>query len=296
MGIKPYRFPQFERYMPLLYYWRGDNYRRDLDYGAGFHLNQANLLLHEVDIGDSLWAFTRRRDGVYVLAAELVIKAKTINPPGFRYGRYRVWGDLERSRYFLTEGQPGIEQVIRHLSVRAGADVLGRSFQGHAAVRAITEEDHRILAEVASDLPLEPRARLVPEERLEAALLLGDEDAMKELLREERPGLAEARREYLFSSAPTRNRELARRLQQMYEGRCQVCRWDPLDAYDCALCQGHHIHWLSRGGEDDITNMALLCPNHHNAVHGVDAQFDYKDMAFVFPTHRETLALNLHLS
>jgi hypothetical protein len=28
--------------MPLLYYWRGDNYRRDLDMGAGYHLNQAN--------------------------------------------------------------------------------------------------------------------------------------------------------------------------------------------------------------------------------------------------------------
>jgi 5-methylcytosine-specific restriction enzyme A len=31
--------------MPLLYYWRGDNYRRDLDYGAGYHLNQANPLM-----------------------------------------------------------------------------------------------------------------------------------------------------------------------------------------------------------------------------------------------------------
>ena len=31
--------------MPLLYFWRGDNYRRDLDYGAGYHLNQSNPLL-----------------------------------------------------------------------------------------------------------------------------------------------------------------------------------------------------------------------------------------------------------
>jgi 5-methylcytosine-specific restriction protein A len=38
-----------------------------------------------------------RRDGVYVLAAELVVKAKTLNPSGFRYGRYRVWGDLRLS-------------------------------------------------------------------------------------------------------------------------------------------------------------------------------------------------------
>ena len=90
--------------MPLLYYWRGDNYRRDLDYGAGYHLNQANPLLHAIEIGDSLWAFTRRPDGQYVLAAELVIRAKTLNPPTFRYGRYRVWGDLRRSRYDRVPG------------------------------------------------------------------------------------------------------------------------------------------------------------------------------------------------
>jgi hypothetical protein len=86
--------------MPLLYYWRGDNYYRDLDMGAGYHLNQASPLLHKIEIGDSLWAFTRRRDGIYVLAAELIVKAKTTNPPNFRYGKYRVWGDINYSSTF----------------------------------------------------------------------------------------------------------------------------------------------------------------------------------------------------
>jgi len=58
--------------VPLLYFWRGDNYRRDLDLGAGYHLNQDNPLLHDIAVGDSLWAFTRREDGVYALAAEFV--------------------------------------------------------------------------------------------------------------------------------------------------------------------------------------------------------------------------------
>lgn len=57
--------------MTLLYFWRGDNYRRDLDMGAGYHLNQSNSMLHSVPIGDSLWAFTRNRNGDYVMAAEL---------------------------------------------------------------------------------------------------------------------------------------------------------------------------------------------------------------------------------
>lgn len=199
--------------MPLLYYWRNDNYFRDLDLGAGYHLNQSNPLLHEIEIGDSLWAFTRAKDGTYVLAAELVIKAKTINPPNFRYGRYRVWGDLKKSRYFKVEGQPRIEQIIRSLSVRANADILGRAFQGHAAVRLITEADHQILSVASNNLDLEPRARILPEERLEASLLVGDEAAVEELLREEDSGIAEKRKEYFYRQAPTRNKNLAKELQ-----------------------------------------------------------------------------------
>jgi hypothetical protein len=71
--------------MHLLYFWRGDNYRHDVDHGVGFHLNQANPLLHEIAVGESLWAFTRRRvpDGRYALAVELVLSAKTPNHRNF---------------------------------------------------------------------------------------------------------------------------------------------------------------------------------------------------------------------
>ena len=64
----------------LLYHWRYDNYRRDLDMGVGFHLNQKSPRLHEIERGESLWAFTRVKDRQqkdrYVLAAELVCHQK----------------------------------------------------------------------------------------------------------------------------------------------------------------------------------------------------------------------------
>lgn len=280
--------------MPLLYYWRADNYHRDLDMGAGYHLNQANPLLHQIDIGDSLWAFTRASNKDYVLAAELVIRAKTINPPNFRYGKYRVWGDLRKSRYFKVEGQPKIEQVIRSLSIRINSDVLGQSFQGYAAVRLISENDHRILTAAAKNLPLEPRARILPEEQLEASLLLGDEEAVRNLVQDEDAGIAQQRREYLYRQAPTRNKSLVKELQKLYDGKCQVCLWNPRSFYGESLCHGHHVHWLSRGGEDSLENMILICPNHHSAIHGCDAPLDYSDMAFDFGNHRESLQLVLH--
>lgn len=280
--------------MPLLYYWRGDNYVRDLDYGVAYHLNQANPLLHQIELGDSLWAFTRRRDGVYVLVAELVASAKTLNPKGYRYGPYRLWGDLRRSRYFQADGQPDVTMQIRSLSIRAGGDVLGRAFQGHAAVRRISEADHQLLAAYATKLPREPRARLVPEERLEALLLAGDEDAVAVLMRDEEPGLAEERRRYLTTEASRRDRQHVEALRDLYDGRCQICEWAPRARYSADICEGHHVRWLSRGGDDALANMVLICPNHHRAIHRVDAPFDFAAGGFLLGEGIECLSLNRH--
>lgn|SRR5574341_207626 len=281
--------------MPLLYYWRGDNYYRDLDMGAGYHLNQANPLLHRIEIGDSLWAFTRRHDGIYVLATELIVKAKTINPPNFRYGMYRIWGDINYSRYFRIDSQPNIENVIRSLSCKANARILGQSFQGLSAVKAISQQDSEILRMLAKELQLEPRARILSEDKLEAMLLLGDIESVRSLIKDEKPGIAEERRNYFYKQAPTRNKNLVEELQTIYSGKCQICQWNPMDYYAKQLCQGHHLQWLSRGGRDEIRNMVLVCPNHHSAIHKLDAPLDYSDLSFDFRTHREMLQLKTHL-
>lgn len=141
--------------MALLYYWRPDNYRRDLDFGAGYHLNQSSPVLHRVELGDSVWAFTRNATGHYVLAAELVVRAKTRNPSGFRYGTYRIWGDLKRSRYFKVDEQNDAEAVLRAVSGRHSTTLLGRAFQGRAAVRNLSPEGHAMLTALARDLPIE---------------------------------------------------------------------------------------------------------------------------------------------
>ena len=280
--------------MHLLYFWRGDNYRRDLDYGVGFHLNQANPLLHQIAIGESLWAFTRKIDRRYALAAQLVVSAKTMNPRGFRYGAYRVWGNLRQSRYFNIDGQPDVSPLIRSLALDARASVLGRSFQGRAAVRAIGEADHARLVAYANKLPLEPRAQLLPEERLEALLLAGDETEVANLLRNEPAGIADERRQYLMTTATRRDRDLVDQLRDLYAGECQICGWAPRRSYGTELCEAHHVRWLSRGGDDALTNLVLICPNHHRAIHRCDAPFDFSSGAFVFGVREEAITKLLH--
>ena len=204
--------------------------------------------------------------------------------------------DVDQSRCFRGEGAPGVEQIVRSLSIRAEARVLGRSFQGHAAVRQITEEDHQMLREAARDLPLEPRARILPEEKLEAALIMDDRSAVEELVRDESPGGAEERKQYLYEDAPRRNPDLVNRLQHLYDGHCQVCWWNPVDEYGEPLCEGHHVQWLSRGGDDALDNLMLVCPNHHRAIHRCDAPLDWGDMAYDFGDHREAVATDRHLT
>src|SRR5262245_6008218 len=102
--------------MSLLYYWRPDNYAHDRAFGFGYHLNQNSPAMAQARAGTSLWAFTRHaRTRQYVLAAELVVRALTRNPPGYRYGTYRIWGDLEASRYFDIDRGPSVEALVRGL-------------------------------------------------------------------------------------------------------------------------------------------------------------------------------------
>jgi 5-methylcytosine-specific restriction protein A len=281
--------------MPLLYYWQPDNYKRDLDYGAAYHLNQANPLMHSISVGDSLWAFTRLKNGGYALAAQLLVKDKTLNPARFRYGRYRVWGDLKLSRYFDIQQQANAEKILRALSCKTNARLLAQSFQGLSAVRNITSADQMLLAEFARYLPLEKRANILPEDVLEARLVYGGMDQLRHFIKNELPGLGKERLDYLYKTVAKRNQKLVAELQAMYHGKCQICEWAPLDKYGCYICQGHHLQWVCRGGKDTLDNMALLCPNHHQVIHRCDAHFDYKDGSFSFVRHKEPLILNSHI-
>jgi 5-methylcytosine-specific restriction enzyme A len=281
----------------LLYHWRRDNYLRDLDHGVGFHLNQKSPRLHDIVRGESLWAFTRNSRKKYVIAARLVVSAATMNPQEYRYGQYRIWGHLGDSKYFQIEEQPDITMLIRSFGIAAGSpgQPLGRAFQGLAAVRKINEKAHLRLLEHSEHIPLEPRARLLPEEELEAKICSGDADAVRALLKVEPSGLAEKRREYLYSAASKkRSRKLVMNLRALYSGRCQITGWNPQKEFGASLCEAHHVHWLGRGGSDSLSNMVLVSPNIHRAIHRTDAVYDYSRRAFCFEGVWRPLKLEEH--
>src|SRR3979490_2962619 len=103
--------------MHLLAYWRIDNSLRDLDDGAGFNYNSRQSRLHtEIQTGESLWLFTVLKNPPRCyLAARLIVRAKTVNAPGYKYGDYRVWGDLARSRYFKLRPEVPSDEAFQLL-------------------------------------------------------------------------------------------------------------------------------------------------------------------------------------
>lgn len=153
--------------------------------------------------------------------------------------------------------------------------------QQNSTLRPLEYGDHQLLSDFAADLPVLEKVGIYAEDEFEARLHLGP-GAREVLLR---PG-AEAdsvRRRYLFETVDVkRARRHVEWLQKTYAGRCQICLFDPRARYGRRLCHGHHILWLSRGGDDALDNMVLICPNHHAAVHQDDAVFDYSDLTFKF--------------
>ncbi|MFN8470564.1 MAG: HNH endonuclease [Caldilineaceae bacterium] len=287
----------------LLAYWRYDNYKRDLEEGAGFNFNSRQPRLHSaVALGDSLWLITGRQEAgrpglAYYVVARLLVRSKTFNPPGYKYGSYRIWGDLTQSRYYQV-GTYEASQLLRGLAfatnkpIGSAAVELAQAFQ---TMRALTPGDTRLLEAWCRDLPFEPAAyAILPEQQLELAIQQ-DGAAVDKVIREHQPALAQYRIDRLIEQ-PVRSRSLSRQVHDLYEGRCQVCGFDPLLQYNVGACEAHHLVYLSRGGEDSLDNLVLLCPNHHTVVHRTNAPFDFQDLTFVFAhNHRERLVLNRHL-
>jgi len=68
------------------------------------------------------------------------------------------------------------------------------------------------------------------------------------------------------------------------DGHCQLCGEEApfRDRYGEPFLETHHVNWLSRGGEDVITNTVALCPNCHRKMHVLDRKRDkehLKDIA-----------------
>jgi 5-methylcytosine-specific restriction enzyme A len=135
--------------MPILFHWTRDRYRADREGGFEPHLNQNSPNMQRAVSGETCWAFTRRDDGTYVLAAAGEIERVTDNLDVGRYGRFRLWLRPDTLRYFDVEHGGNVEPLLRAL-LQVATTSLGRSFQGPGGVRVLTPDQDAALRRFAS--------------------------------------------------------------------------------------------------------------------------------------------------
>jgi len=292
--------------MDAIAIWNYSNYCKDLDEGAGYHFNSNQMRLHlALNLGDSLWLVTRvvvGRINEYRLAARLIIRAKTINAPSYKYGSYRVWGDVMASRYFQIEktSEHDVFELIRLLEMESGTlTEKNRSniFQSMQTIRSIPRKSSNLLECFSNQLPLETRAtQVLDETKLEKAYAADDPEQQLDLMLKEEPDGYSASKKSDIRQSYERNRKLVKSLHETYNGRCQVTGHDSPLLYGVPTAEAHHVVYKSRGGADEMENLVLVSPNLHTAIHAANATFDYASLAFIFPNGRvEPLVLNSHL-
>lgn len=65
-----------------------------------------------------------------------------------------------------------------------------------------------------------------------------------------------------------RDTQKSRLLKEIYKNQCQMCGYRLEIGTNVYYSEVHHIRPLNEGGDDDLSNMIVLCPTHH-------AEFDY---------------------
>jgi len=92
------------------------------------------------------------------------------------------------------------------------------------------------------------------------------------------------------------DRAIGENLKNVYGHRCQVCGEQVAASYDAKVDEVHHIDPFVTSFNNDVSNLMVLCPNHHRIVHATHATFQTNKLAFRYPNGlEERLKINYHL-
>ena len=92
------------------------------------------------------------------------------------------------------------------------------------------------------------------------------------------------------------NRKIGEALKTHYQYRCQICGCMIGEKYGSHIVEAHHIDYFVKSLNNDITNIMILCPNHHGIIHDCNPYFDKEKRVFTYPNgYREGLVLNDHI-
>ena len=83
-------------------------------------------------------------------------------------------------------------------------------------------------------------------------------------------------------------------LKELYDYKCQICGVTIFDPDGRPYAETHHITPRAEGGEDEISNMLVLCPNDHKRFELRSAKLDVKTKT-MFVNKKRVSWTNKHL-
>ena len=101
---------------------------------------------------------------------------------------------------------------------------------------------------------------------------------------------------YHLSKIRKLNRKIGDYLKELYGFRCQICGMYVGDIYEAKIAECHHINYFVHSLNNDMSNLLIVCPNHHRIIHAKNPTFDFGNKIYRYPNgYEEQLKLNVHL-
>jgi len=92
------------------------------------------------------------------------------------------------------------------------------------------------------------------------------------------------------------NYKIVPALKQYYNFRCQICGQRHYETYSVHIAEVHHINPFVMSQDNSVSNLIILCPNHHRIMHNAKPDFNRSDKLFLYPNGlAEKLSVNDHL-
>ena len=92
------------------------------------------------------------------------------------------------------------------------------------------------------------------------------------------------------------DRAIGNNLKRVYEHRCQLCGEQVGAPYSTHVDEIHHIEPFIQSLNNDVSNLLVLCPNHHRIIHAAHPMFSRSALAYTYPNGLvEKIKVNFHL-
>ena len=85
-------------------------------------------------------------------------------------------------------------------------------------------------------------------------------------------------------------------LKRAYCYRCQICGQFIRENYGTRFIAAHYIDYFTKSMNNDVSNIMIVCPNHHGTMHERNPRLNRKRFTYKYPNgFEEELMINIHL-